>query len=93
MCRFRFGVAAASLMLAWAVPVVKADLVPGDVAVIQIFTDNPDTFSWVAMVDIAPGALVMLEEAASAPFAPGDGFVTADERHYGETVVRFIEAA
>jgi 16S rRNA (guanine966-N2)-methyltransferase len=42
---------------------------------------------------LAPGALIVLEEAASAPFAPGDGFVIADERHYGDTVMRFIEAA
>ena len=42
---------------------------------------------------LAPGALLVLEEAASAPFAPGDGFVIADERLYGETVIRFIEAA
>lgn len=42
---------------------------------------------------LAPGALIVLEEAASAPFAPGDGFATVDERHYGDTVIRFIEAA
>jgi len=42
---------------------------------------------------LAPGALLVVEEAAAAPFAPGDGFVIADERHYGDTVVRFIEAA
>ena len=42
---------------------------------------------------LAPGALIVVEEAASAPFAPGDGFVIADERQYGETVIRFIEAA
>lgn len=42
---------------------------------------------------IAPGALIVLEEAVSAPFAPGDGFVIADERQYGDTVMRFIEAA
>lgn len=42
---------------------------------------------------LRPGALIVLEEAVSAPFAPPDGFVIADERNYGETVVRFLEAA
>lgn len=42
---------------------------------------------------LSPGALIVLEEAAAAPFSPGDGFVIADERPYGETVMRFIEAA
>lgn len=42
---------------------------------------------------LAPGALVVVEEDASAPFTPGDGFVIADERRYGDTVVRLIEVA
>ncbi|RWE69673.1 MAG: 16S rRNA (guanine(966)-N(2))-methyltransferase RsmD, partial [Mesorhizobium sp.] len=29
---------------------------------------------------------------ASAPFDPGAGFSVMDERNYGETVIRFIEA-
>jgi 16S rRNA (guanine966-N2)-methyltransferase len=39
------------------------------------------------------GALCVVEEAASASFAPGDGFSILDERSYGDTVIRFIEAA
>lgn len=42
---------------------------------------------------LVPGALCVVEEAASAPFAPGPGFEVLDERAYGETVLRFIEAA
>lgn len=42
---------------------------------------------------LAPGALCVVEEAASAAFAPGEGFAVMDERSYGETVIRFIEAA
>jgi 16S rRNA (guanine966-N2)-methyltransferase len=42
---------------------------------------------------LAAGALCVVEEAATAPFAPGPGFVVLDERSYGETVIRFIEAA
>ena len=42
---------------------------------------------------LAQGALCVVEEAASAPFEPGSGFSIADERSYGETVVRFIEVA
>jgi 16S rRNA (guanine966-N2)-methyltransferase len=38
-------------------------------------------------------ALCVVEEAASAPFSPGTGFETVDERDYGETVIRFIERA
>lgn len=39
------------------------------------------------------GALCVVEEAASAPFEPGAGFSVIDERGYGETIIRFIEAA
>jgi 16S rRNA (guanine966-N2)-methyltransferase len=42
---------------------------------------------------LAPRALCVVEEAASAPFEPGAGFSVMDERGYGETVIRFIEAA
>ncbi|QDB99409.1 16S rRNA (guanine(966)-N(2))-methyltransferase RsmD [Mesorhizobium sp. 8] len=41
---------------------------------------------------LAPGALCVVEEAATAPFEPGTGFAIIDERGYGETVIRFIEA-
>jgi 16S rRNA (guanine966-N2)-methyltransferase len=39
------------------------------------------------------GALCVLEEQASAAFDPGPGFSIADERNYGDTVIRFIENA
>lgn len=42
---------------------------------------------------LLPGALCVVEEVASAAFAPGPGFEVADERAYGDTVIRFIEAA
>lgn len=42
---------------------------------------------------LGPGALCVVEEAAAASFEPGDGFVVLDERNYGETVIRYIEAA
>jgi 16S rRNA (guanine966-N2)-methyltransferase len=42
---------------------------------------------------LKPGALCVVEEAAAAPFAAGEGFAVVDERHYGDTIVRFIEAA
>ncbi len=41
---------------------------------------------------LAPGALCVVEEVASAPFAAGDGFSLLDERGYGDTVIRFLEA-
>lgn len=41
---------------------------------------------------LLPGALCVVEEAASAPFEVGEGFAVVDERGYGETVIRFIEA-
>ena len=40
---------------------------------------------------LTPGALCVVEEVASAPFDPGPHFVVADERSYGETVIRFLE--
>lgn len=42
---------------------------------------------------LAPGALCVVEESAAAAFQPGAGFSVIDERSYGETVIRFIEAA
>jgi 16S rRNA (guanine966-N2)-methyltransferase len=41
---------------------------------------------------LTPGALCIVEEKASTPFEPGPGFVTLDERGYGETVIRFMQA-
>ncbi len=42
---------------------------------------------------LVPGALCVIEEAAGAPFDAGAGFALADERLYGDTIVRFLEAA
>ena len=42
---------------------------------------------------LLPGALCVVEESASAHFDPGEGFSVLDERGYGDTVIRFIEAA
>jgi 16S rRNA (guanine966-N2)-methyltransferase len=42
---------------------------------------------------LVPGALCMLEESADAPFSPGAGFSVLDERGYGDTVIRIVEAA
>ncbi|TIT47328.1 MAG: 16S rRNA (guanine(966)-N(2))-methyltransferase RsmD, partial [Mesorhizobium sp.] len=42
---------------------------------------------------LRPGALCVVEETAAVPFEPGPGFSVLDERNYGETVIRFIEAA
>jgi 16S rRNA (guanine966-N2)-methyltransferase len=41
---------------------------------------------------LIPGALVIVEEAADAPFAWPEGFAALDERAYGESVVRFARA-
>ena len=41
---------------------------------------------------LLPGALCVVEEAASAHFDPGEAFSVLDERGYGDTVIRFIEA-
>ena len=40
---------------------------------------------------LRPGALCVVEEAAAAPFSAVEGFTVVDERHYGDTIVRFIE--
>jgi 16S rRNA (guanine966-N2)-methyltransferase len=42
---------------------------------------------------LRPGALCVVEEAAAAPFEAGPGFSVLDERNYGETIIRFIEAS
>jgi 16S rRNA (guanine966-N2)-methyltransferase len=42
---------------------------------------------------LVPAALCIVEESAAAPFAPGPGFSIVDERGYGDTVIRIIEAA
>jgi 16S rRNA (guanine966-N2)-methyltransferase len=41
---------------------------------------------------LKPGALCVVEETAAAPFGAVEGFTVVDERHYGDTIVRFIEA-
>jgi 16S rRNA (guanine966-N2)-methyltransferase len=42
---------------------------------------------------LRPGALCVAEESAAAPFHAGPEFRVADERSYGDTVVRFLEMA
>jgi 16S rRNA (guanine966-N2)-methyltransferase len=42
---------------------------------------------------MAPGALCVVEEAVGAPFEAPQGFVIADERLYGDTIVRFVETS
>lgn len=42
---------------------------------------------------LLPGALCVVEEAASAPFAPGEAFTVLDERAYGDTLIRFLGVA
>ena len=41
---------------------------------------------------LKPGALCVVEEAAAASFGAVEGFTVVDERHYGDTIIRFIEA-
>ena len=41
---------------------------------------------------LTPGALCVVEEAAAAAFNPGEHFKVIDERGYGETIIRFVEA-
>lgn len=41
---------------------------------------------------LEPGALCLLEEAGSAPFEAPSGFRLFDERRFGDTIVRFLEA-
>ncbi len=42
---------------------------------------------------LEPGALCVIEEAVDAAFEPGEGFALVDRRLYGDTVIRFLEAA
>ncbi|MEC5288991.1 16S rRNA (guanine(966)-N(2))-methyltransferase RsmD [Aurantimonas sp. C2-6-R+9] len=42
---------------------------------------------------LKPGALVVVEEAVSAPFETPDGFTLEEERAMGETILRFLVAA
>lgn len=42
---------------------------------------------------LAPGALCVVEESAAAPFNPGPVFTVADERTYGDTIIRFLLSA
>lgn len=39
---------------------------------------------------LIPGALCVVEESASVPFGPVAGFTLADERNYGETIIRLL---
>jgi len=38
------------------------------------------------------GAIAVVEESASAAFFPVSGFAIADERRYGDTIIRILEA-
>jgi 16S rRNA (guanine966-N2)-methyltransferase len=49
--------------------------------------------SAIAGAWIAPGAVIVLEEARDAEFALPDGLVQTDQRSYGETAVTFLRAA
>lgn len=42
---------------------------------------------------LSADALCVVEEAASAAFEPGPGFVIVDERGYGDTIIRYIRTA
>lgn len=42
---------------------------------------------------LKPGALCILEESAAAPFEASLDFRLADQRSYGDTVIRFLEMA
>ena len=42
---------------------------------------------------LAPGALIVIEEASNAAFAVPAGFSLADEREYGDTIIRFLDLA
>ncbi len=42
---------------------------------------------------LAKGALCVVEEAVSAQFQPGEGYTIKEERTYGDTIIRFLEAA
>lgn len=40
---------------------------------------------------LAPGAIVVFEEAKSAAVEISEGFDLLDERHYGDTTIRYLE--
>ncbi len=42
---------------------------------------------------LLPGALCVIEESADAEIGPIDGFRLVDQRGYGDTVIRFLQAA
>lgn len=42
---------------------------------------------------LAPGALCVVEDSAAAPFNPGPVFTVAEERTYGDTIIRFLLSA
>lgn len=42
---------------------------------------------------LTPDVLCVVEETSSVAFDPGPDFAVADERSYGDTVVRFVELA
>lgn len=42
---------------------------------------------------LKPGALCLVEERAAAPFEAGPDFRLADQRSYGDTIIRFLEMA
>lgn len=42
---------------------------------------------------IAPGATIILEDAAAAPFTPIPGLALADTRRYGDTIIRILRAS
>jgi 16S rRNA (guanine966-N2)-methyltransferase len=42
---------------------------------------------------LAPGAVVVVEERASAAFAPPENFTLVDRRAYGDTAIHFLRGA
>lgn len=42
---------------------------------------------------LTPDALIVVEEARSAAFSSPPGFALADERDYGDTIIRFLDLA
>lgn len=39
---------------------------------------------------LEPNAVAVIEESASVPFSPPSGFQIADERRYGDTIIRIL---
>lgn len=57
----------------------RAGLVAGDIAIIGVNTDNPDSFAWLPLVDLAPGQVIHFTDAGwhqDGKFAPNEGIVT-----------------